>query len=132
MYLGSRTAEVERISWAKDTVWLDKAQTRGFKGVPEEAWHFQIGSYQVCEKWLKDRRGRALSNDDIAHYQKIVVAVAQTIHLMKEIDKAIEQYGGWPGAFEVASVKGEKQQLREVADPRAEYEIGEETSESRG
>jgi hypothetical protein len=67
--------------------------------VPEDVWNFHIGGYQVCEKWLKDRKGRTLSKDDIAHYQKIVVALAETIRLMKEIDEVIEQHGGWPNAF---------------------------------
>ncbi len=68
--------------------------------MPEDVWNFHIGGYQVCEKWLKDRKGRTLSKDDIAHYQKIVVALAETIRLMKEIDEVIEQHGGWPGAFQ--------------------------------
>ena len=68
-------------------------------GVREDVWNFHIGGYQVCEKWLKDRKGRTLSKDDIAHYHKIVVALAETIRLMNEIDKVIEKHGGWPGAF---------------------------------
>ncbi len=72
---------------------------RWFEGVPENVWNFHIGGYQVCEKWLKDRRGRVLSEEDIAHYQKIVVALKETIRLMAEIDKVIEAHGGWPGAF---------------------------------
>ena len=63
-------------------------------------WSFHIGGYQVCEKWLKDRKGRTLSKDDIAHYQKIVVALSETIRLMAEIDYVIDQHGGWPGAFQ--------------------------------
>ena len=43
--------------------------------------------------------GRTLSDGDIAHYQKIVVALNETIRLMQEIDEVIEQHGGWPGAF---------------------------------
>jgi hypothetical protein len=66
------------------------------------------GNWQALDKirilmgadiWLKDRKGRTLSKDDIDHYQKIVVALAETIRLMKEIDEVIEQHGGWPGAF---------------------------------
>ena len=67
--------------------------------MPGAVWNFHIGGYQVCEKWLKDRKGRQLSADDIAHYQKIVVALAETIRLMAEIDKTIDAHGGWPGAF---------------------------------
>ncbi len=61
--------------------------------MPKEVWKFHIGGYQVCEKWLKDRKGRRLSYDDIDHYQKIVVALAETIRLMREIDEIIP---AWP------------------------------------
>ena len=47
-----------------------RSGTIGFQGVPEEVWDFHIGGYQVCHKWLKDRKGRALSDEDIADYQK--------------------------------------------------------------
>jgi predicted helicase len=98
-YLGPPNPEVERVSYVRNTVWLDKAQTHGFRGVPEATWDFHIGGYQVCEKWLKDRKGRTLSKVDIAHYQNVVVALSETIRLMAEIDKVIEAHGGWPGAF---------------------------------
>ena len=84
-YTGPKNPEVGRVGWSDDTVWLDAAATKkgqpatpgtiGFRGVPEAVWNFHIGGYQVCEKWLKDRKGRTLSKDDIAHYQKIVVAL---------------------------------------------------------
>jgi predicted helicase len=122
-YLGGRVPEVEKASWSKNTVWVDKAQTTGFQGVREDVWNFHIGGYQVCEKWLKDRKGRRLSKDDIGHYQKIVGALSETIRLMKEVDEVIEQHGGWPGAFQAgASEQTEKQPLLKVAEPRATYE----------
>ena len=107
--VGSGDFQVEKVSYADQTVWIDKAQTRGFRGVPEEVWNFKIGGYQVCEKWLKDRQakggknprpGRVLTAEDIEHYQKIVVALSQTIRIMAEIDEVIEAHGGWPGAFQ--------------------------------
>jgi hypothetical protein len=55
-----------------------------------------IGGYQVCEKWLKDRKGRNLSADDRTHYQKVIVALSENIRLMEEIDVVIAQNGGWP------------------------------------
>ena len=67
--------------------------TQYFEGVPEDVWNFHIGGYQVLEKWLKDRRGRLLTYDDLTHYQKVVVALSETIRIMKEIDKAIPE---WP------------------------------------
>ena len=78
-FIGGHHPVVHKISWSRDTVWVDKAQTTGFHGVREEVWNFHIGGYQVCEKWLKDRKGRTLSKDDIAHYNKIVVALSETI-----------------------------------------------------
>ena len=88
--------EVEKVTYSDSTVWIDKSQTSGFKGVQENVWEFQIGGYQVCEKWLKDRKGRELSKEDIEHYHRIVVALNETIRLMSEIDKVIDEHGGWP------------------------------------
>jgi predicted helicase len=57
-----------------------------FNNVPEVAWNFYIGGYQPAQKWLKDRKDRELSTEDIFHYQKIIVALTETDRLMKEID----------------------------------------------
>lgn len=100
--VGEKNPSIEKVSWSANTVWIDKAQMVGFKGVTEDVWNFHIGGYQVCEKWLKDRKGRKLTKDDIEHYQKIVVALSETIRLMAEIDKVIDEHGGWPGAFQAA------------------------------
>ncbi|MBD2526431.1 type ISP restriction/modification enzyme [Nostoc sp. FACHB-133] len=64
-----------------------------FTGVPESVWNFYLGGYQVCQKWLKDRKGRTLTPDDIQHYQRIVVALKETIELMAKIDAVIP---AWP------------------------------------
>ena len=56
-----------------------------FDGVPEIAWGFYIGGYQPAQKWLKDRRGRALSFEDVTHYQRIVKILVETDRIMKEI-----------------------------------------------
>jgi len=78
----------------KGRVWINKTQY--FEGVPPEVWEFQIGGYQVCHKWLKDRKGRLLSYDDQMHYQHIVSALFETINIMTQIDQVIEKHGGWP------------------------------------
>ncbi|WP_448327785.1 type ISP restriction/modification enzyme [Sulfitobacter sp. M13] len=81
---------------------------RWFEDVPKATWEFHVGGYQVCHKWLKDRAGkggknphpgRILSDDDILHYRRVVVALTDTQRLMDEVDAAIEKHGGWPGAF---------------------------------
>jgi len=61
----------------------------GFTGVPEIVWNFYMGGYQVCQKWLKDRKGRTLTQEDITHYQRIIVALQETVRLMQQIDEAI-------------------------------------------
>jgi predicted helicase len=75
-------------------VWINKTQF--FDGVPLDVWEFHIGGYQVCHKWLKDRRERQLDMHDVVHYKRIVAALAETITLMEEIDETIEMGGGWP------------------------------------
>jgi predicted helicase len=72
-------------------VYINKTQY--FDGVPSEVWNFHVGGYQVCQKWLKDRKGRTLTYDDSQHYQKIIVALQETIRLMAEIDGVIPS---WP------------------------------------
>jgi predicted helicase len=57
-----------------------------FEGVPQIAWEFHIGGYQPAQKWLKDRKGRALSFDDVMHYQKIIKILCETDRIMKEIE----------------------------------------------
>jgi predicted helicase len=96
-FVGQGDNEVVKVRYEDETVWINPAQ--GFRDVPEDVWQFHIGGYQVCEKWLKDRKGRELSADDITHYHKIVVALNETIRLMAEIDKVIDAHGGWPNAF---------------------------------
>ncbi len=60
-------------------------KTQGFAGVPQVAWDFYIGGYQPAQKWLKDRKGRTLSFDDIQHYQRIIKILSETDRIMKSI-----------------------------------------------
>lgn len=69
-------------------VWINKDQH--FDAVPPVSWTFPIGGYLPAQKWLKDRRGRALSYDDIGHYQKIVKILAETDRIMREIELPID------------------------------------------
>jgi hypothetical protein len=91
---GSRVVEEVRYQETTKRVFINSEQY--FEGVPPEVWAFTIGGYQVCHKWLKDRQGRTLTFADLQHYQKIVVALAETIRLMGKIDAVILAHGGWP------------------------------------
>ncbi|MCX7835950.1 MAG: hypothetical protein N2450_07790 [bacterium] len=55
-------------------------------------WNFTIGGYQVCQKWLKDRKGETLSFEDIQHYQNIVSVVQETLRIMQEIDGVTKDF----------------------------------------
>ncbi|TAH30947.1 MAG: DNA methyltransferase [Cytophagales bacterium] len=62
-------------------------ETQYFENVPETAWEFYIGGYQPAQKWLKDRKSKKLEFDEIAHYQKIIVALSKTDKLMQKINE---------------------------------------------
>ena len=61
-----------------------------FEGISQDVWSYQIGGYQVCDKWLKDRKERVLSLDEIQTYCRIVTAINQTIEIQKSIDEIYE------------------------------------------
>jgi predicted helicase len=75
---------VKKPSCKEGNVYIN--DTQYFSNVPEVAWNFYIGGYQPAQKWLKDRKDRELSYEDILHYQKIIVALTETDRIMKEID----------------------------------------------
>lgn len=75
---------VTKLSYTDDKVFIN--DTQYFDKVPEVAWNFYIGGYQPAQKWLKDRKGKELTFDDICHYQKIINALYLTDNLMQEID----------------------------------------------
>ncbi len=56
-----------------------------FENVSAEVWNYQIGGYQVMEKYLKDRKGRQM--EDSGHYCRMGTSIAKTIEVQKEIDK---------------------------------------------
>ena len=85
--------EVEKVQYVENDKRVQINKTQYFGNVPKKVWEFHIGGYQVAQKWLKDRKGRKLTVDDINHYQKVIVALRETIRLMAEIDSLIPS---WP------------------------------------
>ncbi len=76
---------VEKPYFDNNRVYINATQY--FDNVPDTAWQFYIGGYQPAQKWLKDRKTRTLSFDDLAHYTRIIRILLETDRLMKEIDK---------------------------------------------
>jgi len=83
-YPESGSDTVERLEFKDGNVYIN--ETQYFGNVPKLAWEFWIGGYQPAQKWLKDRKGRILTNQDIEHYQKIIVTLYETDVVMKKID----------------------------------------------
>ncbi len=76
---------IEKVEYKNGKVFVNAKQY--FGNVPEIAWNFYVGGYQPAQKWLKDREDRTLTNEDIEHYQKMIVALTETDKIMKEIDQ---------------------------------------------
>ncbi len=87
---------VERVQFDADQERVAINETQYFGNVPAEAWDFFVGGYRVADKWLKDRRNRKLTYEDIQHYQRIIAAALETRALMKRLDAIVEKCGGWP------------------------------------
>ena len=83
-------------------------QGQYFDGISPEVWESRIGGYQPMDKWLKDRKGRTLTFDDIAHYRRIAAALQETMRLTAEIDEAVTA----AGLFAEPSVHGGKRRPR--------------------
>ncbi|MEI7839709.1 MAG: type ISP restriction/modification enzyme [Methylococcaceae bacterium] len=83
---------VEKIEFKDNKVFINKTQF--FDHVSPEVWHFHIGGYQVCNKWLKDRKGRVLNYDDCKNYLYILAALEKTQNLMVRIDETMPDFAG--------------------------------------
>ena len=88
-FQGDGDNQVEKVRYENNRVYINQSQY--FEGIPENVWEYQIGGYQVCDKWLKERKGRKLSLEDIKHFCKIVAALEKTLAVQKEIDEIYSQ-----------------------------------------
>ena len=85
---GEGEAVVSRVRYEGGHIWINA--TQHFTDVPEAVWEYEIGAYQVCEKWLRDRKNTSLSHAEVRQYCGILVAVAGTLGIMAEIDAVLE------------------------------------------
>jgi len=86
---GDNRVEIIKYDEKEKRIYFNEKQY--FEEIPQDIWQYQIGSYQVCRKWLKDRKGRCLSLEDIKHYCRVVTALQKTIEIQKEIDNIYEE-----------------------------------------
>ena len=101
-------AKFESEAYDNGRMYISANKSRWFETVPMTAADFHVGGYRPARKWLKDRAakggkkaspGRVLTDDDILHYRRMIVALTRTAELMPQIDEAVDKHGGWPDAF---------------------------------
>lgn len=88
-FVGEGDGKVEKAECREGAVWINKTQR--FDNAPAVSWAFYIGGYQPAQKWLKDRKGRALDYEDVEHYQRILKILAETDRIMKTIELPLGQ-----------------------------------------
>ncbi len=84
---GDNIVDKPRYDEKEQRIYINKTQY--FDHVKPHVWAFHIGGYQVCQKWLKDRKERELNYNDLNHYLYILAALEKTGELMQEIDKKV-------------------------------------------
>lgn len=86
-FQGTGDKRVDKIKYDKEgkRVYINNDQY--FEGVENDIWDYQFGGYQVLSKWLKGRKGKILSLDDVKHYCKIATAIKKTIGIQESIDE---------------------------------------------
>jgi predicted helicase len=81
----SNTVEKPEYKESENRVFINNYQY--FDGIKPEVWNYHIGGYQVLNKWLKDRKGRGISSEEIKKYCNIVTAISKTIIIQNKIDE---------------------------------------------
>ena len=85
---GEGDAVVSKVRYEGGHVWINP--TQHFTDVPIEVWEYEIGAYQVCEKWLRDRKNTPLSHAEVRQYCGILVAIAETLRITEAIDEVLD------------------------------------------
>ncbi|MYH79323.1 N-6 DNA methylase [Candidatus Poribacteria bacterium] len=85
---GEGDAVASRVRYVDGHIWINP--TQHFTDIPEAVWKYKIGAYQVCEKWLKDKKNTPLSHAEVRQYCGILVAIAETLRIMAEIDEVLD------------------------------------------
>tara|TARA_R110002012_G_scaffold287504_1_gene479897 strand:- start:1462 stop:4599 length:3138 start_codon:yes stop_codon:yes gene_type:complete len=86
---GEGNNEVGKPRFEDGKIWINDSQY--FADAPPVSWDFYIGGYQPAQKWLKDRKGRALSFADVQHYQRILKVLVETDRIVKTITMTLDK-----------------------------------------
>ena len=81
-----------------ERIWWNASTSIG--PVAPDVWAFRVGTYQVCRKWIRDRRDRPVTPGLLREYRRILAAIQATIGTARRIDRQIDRHGGWEHAFD--------------------------------
>ena len=83
----SGSDEVEKVYYDENSerVWINKEQY--FDGISKDVWEYRIGAYQVLAKYLKDRKGRKMTVDEIEHYMRVAKAIERTMEVQGRVEE---------------------------------------------
>ena len=84
---GEGDGVIAKVRYEDNKIWINP--TQHFTDVPKDVWEYEIGAYQACEKWLKDRRREVLHHEDVRQYRAILIAIAETLAVIAEIDAVL-------------------------------------------
>ena len=84
---GEGDGVIAKVRYEDNKIWINP--TQHFTDVPKDVWEYEIGAYQACEKWLKDRRREVLRHEDVRQYRAILIAIAETLAVIAEIDAVL-------------------------------------------
>lgn len=85
-FIGNNTS-IEKIEFVDDKVYIN--DTSYFSIVSSKEWSITIGGYNPCQRWLKERKGRKMTPDDVEWYKKMVGAIRKTNEVVELIDKIV-------------------------------------------
>jgi predicted helicase len=88
---GSGDLRVKKITYDQEKSRVYINPEKWFADIPPEVWEYHIGGYQVSEKWLKYRKGKGLSSEEVAHYTRVVTAIAETITIQETLDELFKE-----------------------------------------
>lgn len=83
----SGTNEMEKVKYDEENERVYFNKTQYFEGISKEVWGYQIGGYQVMEKYLEDRKGRKLVLEGVKYYMKVAKAIERTIEVQRMGDE---------------------------------------------
>ncbi|MBM4338232.1 MAG: DNA methyltransferase [Deltaproteobacteria bacterium] len=88
---GSGDLRVDKVTYDQTKTCVHINPEKWFTGILPDVWEYHIGGYRVAEKWLKDRKGRQLSSEEVVHYARVVTAIAETISFQETLDELFKE-----------------------------------------